>query len=52
VAKKISHRIFSHTFISTLSFKKTPKGSRKNKFTFLALGFSLGLVDFEEQKAL
>jgi len=27
------------------------KGSRKNKFTFLALRFRLGLVDFKEQKA-
>ena len=26
------------------------KGSRKNKFTFLALKFRLGLVDFREQK--
>ncbi len=28
-----------------------PMGSRKNKFTFLALRFRLGLVDFKEQKA-
>ncbi len=28
------------------------KGSRKNKFTFLALRFRLGLADFKEQKAL
>jgi hypothetical protein len=28
------------------------KGSRKNKFTFLALRFRLGLVDLKEQKAL
>ncbi len=27
------------------------KGSRKNNFTFLALRFRLGLVDFEEHKA-
>ncbi len=27
-------------------------GSRTNKFTFLALRFRLGLVDFKEQKAL
>ena len=27
------------------------KGSRKNNFTFLALRFRLGLVDFKEQKA-
>jgi len=27
-------------------------GSRKNKFTFLALRFRLGLVYFKEQKAL
>ena len=28
-----------------------PKGSRKNKFTFLALRFKLGLVEFEKKKA-
>ena len=27
------------------------QGSRKNNFTFLALRFRLGLVDFKEQKA-
>jgi len=31
--------------------KQDIKGSRKNKFTFLALRFRLGLVDIEEQKA-
>ncbi len=30
---------------------KVTKGSRINNFTFLALRFRLGLVDFKEQKA-
>ena len=45
-------------FSQALILNKNPylwmdnKGSRKNKFTFLALRFRLGLVYFKEQKAL
>ena len=35
----------------TLSYFFPVKGSRKNKFTELALRFRLCLVDFKEQKA-
>jgi hypothetical protein len=37
--------------IDNLPGNHSIKGSRKNKFTFLALSFRLGLVDFKEQKA-
>jgi hypothetical protein len=39
-----------HPYLPHLLFNMA-KGSRKNNFTFLALRFMLGLVDFKKQKA-